>query len=355
VVYCWNMGIYLSPQGELAKTGNRKQYMERVDFLYEYFDRVVRNDESCWRHLLDLIVKHGYRCPKCGSADLRMSYTAVKAPEKRSHGGGRQQVSCAACKKRLPSITKGEAYKCPDTIFAEQQLSIYDFFWLAFVVTSAEYLEPSRVMDRVLSEDGENPTRYDAVNQWRKRIVGALRIDTSEPLTGDIQVEKIAITAVPFFNVLYCMKDVGRDDGAAYRYMIFPSDVNDKGKAKDDLQRFVQSYCNRGAYRIHSRWKHPEYNFINNVVDPTPQIVLDDFSVYFQKSFLAFEYKVDPEEILLDAAGLYHFSKDNPLVGKLDEDVGPLENNNMLRFNQFILREYNTMLHASRERWKVRL
>jgi hypothetical protein len=37
----------------------------------------------------------------------------------------------------------------------------------------------------------------------------------------------------------------------------------------------------------------------------------------------------------------------------MDEGIDPTENNNMLRFNQFILREYDQILQACRKKRKV--
>ena len=348
------MTPYTSPHGEKKKTGKKSAYMDRINYLYEYFDTVAYDDEACWNYLLQLIVKHGFRCPKCGSDDLSLTYSAKSKTLEGRLGKARQHVYCRGHKERISSITKGEAYGCPDTIFAKQQLSLYDFFWITMIVTSSEILEPSRRLDKVISPDGENPTRYEASNKWRKRIVQSLRIDEREKLEGDIQVEKFRISGIPKIDVLYGMKMKGRDDAQGYRYMVFPNEVDKIGRSEANLQEFVDQFVNPDKYQIHTRWKHSAYNFLNDTFDSQFKSDFEDFAEYLVKSYQAFELEIDPKELLKDAAGLYHFSKDNPIQGIIDEEKEPTENDNMVRFNKFVLREYDSILKASKEKWKTR-
>jgi len=331
-----------------------EEYLDRIDKLFDYFNYIATSNEACWQYLLRLLVWNGYRCPKCSGSRLRLNYTQAEKLQKIYGTQCRQHTYCYDCHRRIPSIATGHGYQLQDTIFAEQKMSLHDLFWLAFSTVSFEELQPSQAMNIMLSKDPEHPTRYSASNKWRKRIVQRLHIDTTKRLEGDIQVRKQDITAVFRANIIYGMKAMNRNDAQAYRYMVFPNneELGMKGQGEENLKIFLRKYVDGSKATIHTSWKRPGLNLITSKRDPQFTRDFLDFKEYFVQSYKQKAGMEGADELLLDAAGLYHFSKDNPIEGTFDEGKEPMENNNMIRFNKFVLREYDQILNASVAQWE---
>jgi hypothetical protein len=109
----------------------------------------------------------------------------------------------------------------------------------------------------------------------------------------------------------------------------------------------------KGKCQYHSPWAPVGIGYIQDTPDYDFLEEFKDFAIYFEESYCAFGKQLNPVTVLKDAAGLYHYCRENLLLGIMDEGIDPTENNNMLRFNQFILREYDQILQACRKKRKV--
>ena len=203
----------------------QKQEMNIMKLMERY-----HSEESCRQTLTELRWPNGVACPRCGSLDVRNSYT-------------RSQYDCGSCGYQF-SVTAG-------TIFHDSHLPLPKWFMAIYLMVEAKKGISANQMKRTLN------VSYKTAWYLCHRIRNAMTEHNPEPLKGIVEVDETFIGGKR------------RDVGHGY---------------KGNKTAVVGAVERGGSLRmqvVSARDRKTLHSFINKTISPdTEAIYTDDWPAY---------------------------------------------------------------------------
>ena len=142
----------------MNKKNRTKQEMNIMKLMEKF-----HSEESCRKALADLRWPNGVACPRCGSLDIRNSYT-------------RDQYDCGSCGYQF-SVTAG-------TIFHDSHLPLPKWFMAVYLIVESKKGISANQMKRTLE------VSYKTAWYLCHRIRNAMTVDNPKPLSKIVEVDE---------------------------------------------------------------------------------------------------------------------------------------------------------------------